>query len=472
MMTLTSKLTRIPNLATHTKYALSLAISIGMLGSFSAHAETQVDNNSSLQNTQPSVTINNSNDGIIALVNDTPILKSQLTSAVQQAQQNIRASGATPPPLAQLQNEVLNGLILRELQLDIIRRAGIRPSANAVNQRLQALAQSQGFNSLAELQQRLDAQQPGRYAQIRQQIIEEESLRALQQRQVMSRVHITDQDIDAYLASPEGKKLEQSEYRTIHIRIPYIDDYSRISDQQKAQALQVAQQVRTALQNTDDAQQAIEAVSNDPNINYPVPLQGGDMGYHPAAGLPTELASTIANLPIGSVTEPQMTPQGIDIIKLTDKRNSDELVIPQWHVRHILIKTDERQNDALAQQKINDIYNQLNQGSDFASLASTYSDDTGSAGRGGDLDWISAGDTVPAFEEVMQKTPVGEISAPFKSQFGWHILQVTDSRKKDVSEQYRRNLAREALFQRLAPQAQEDWLQELKANAYIKIIGQ
>lgn len=454
---------------------LSTAIGIGLLTSLClstqavAAASSQTNPNYSSQPTN-TLSVVDSTDGIIAIVNDSAILKSDLAQAVQQAKRNIQAAGGRLPSNDRLNQEVLNGLILRELQLDLIKRAGIRPNPEAVNQQLQAIAQSQGFSSLSELQQQLDANQPGGYAALRQGVIENESLKALQQRQVASRVRITDQDIDAYLASPEAQSLEQSEYRTIHIRVPYLDDYSRISEQQREQAMQVAQLVSNALQNTDDANQAITQIANDTNIDYPVDIQGGDMGYHPAAGLPTELAKTITSLKVGEVAKPQATPQGIDVIKLVDKRSDDRLIIPQWHVRHVLVKSNPQQNQALAEQKINDIYQQLQQGADFASVAATYSDDTGSAGRGGDLDWITEGDTVPAFESVMKSTPVGSISQPFKSPFGWHILKVEDTRDNDVSEQYRRNLAREAIFQRLAPQAQEDWLQELKANAYIKVM--
>lgn len=210
---------------------------------------------------------------------------------------------------------------------------------------------------------------------------------------------------------------------------------------------------------------------NDSQGDYPIALQGGDMGFHRAAALPTELSTEITKLDIGAVSEPLITPEGIDVIKLADKKTSDTMVIPQWHTRHILVKVDELQTDALAEQKINDLYEQLRQGADFADLAATYSDDPGSAGRGGDLEWVSEDDMVAPFEAVMKNTSVGDYSAPFKTQFGWHILKVEGQRQHDVSDQYRRNMARQALYQRLAPQAQEDWLQELQASAYIQVLA-
>ncbi|SUD90247.1 peptidylprolyl isomerase [Psychrobacter phenylpyruvicus] len=420
---------------------------------------------------QAPISVSESSNGIIALVNDTPILKSELAAAIASAQMRIKASGQPAPSPQRLQSEVLNSLILRELQLDMVKRAGIRPSPDAVNESLARLAQAQGLKSLSELQQALDARQPGRYAAVRAQVIEEESLKALQQSQVANRVRITEHDVDAFLASPEAQKLQSTEYRTIHIRIPFSDDYNRITESEKNTAMQIAQQTQELLKSSNDAQAILNQLTTGIAKNYVAPVQGGDMGYHPAAGLPTDIAKQITPLEVGQVTAPQITPEGIDVVKLVDKRNSDNMIIPQWKVRHILVKTDERNNDALVEQRVNDLYEQLRRDADFASLAATYSDDPGSAGRGGDLDWVTEGQMVPEFEEMMKRTPEGDFSTPFKSQFGWHILKVEGVREKDVSDTIKRNLAREALFQRLAPQAQEDWLQELRANAYVKIFN-
>ncbi|PNK61933.1 peptidylprolyl isomerase [Psychrobacter sp. FDAARGOS_221] len=422
----------------------------------------------SVPSNQP-ISVLESSNGIVAIANDTPILKSQLLSAMATAQARIQASGQPMPNQQRLQNEVLNNLILRQLQLDMVKRAGIRADADVVDQSLANIAQSQGMSSLAELQQNLDARRPGSYAALRAQVAEEEALKILQQRQVSNRVRITEQDIDAFLASPEAKRLQTAEYRTIHIRIPFSDDFSRISDSEKQKAIQIAEQTQALLSTTDDVDAVLEQLSNGIAKDYATPIQGGDMGYHQASGLPTDIANQITQLDTGDITKPQVTPAGIDVVKLVDIRNVDNMIVPQWKVRHILIKNDEINNEALAEQQINDLYEQLRRDADFVSLAATYSDDPGSAGRGGSLDWVAKGQMVPEFEQVMLKTPVGDFSIPFKSQFGWHILKVEDTREKDVSDTVKRNLAQEALFQRLAPQAQEDWLQELRANAFVQV---
>ncbi len=437
-----------------------------------ASAKTQAQVTATNQNTTnqarstPSAAVNRA-DGILAIVNDNAILTSELIEAITQAQARAQAAGETLPNTPQLQSEVLNALILRELQLSLINRVGLRPDEALINQQLAQIAQAEGLASIDELQQRLDANRAGSYAALRAQLMEDAAIQSLQQRQIASRVRITEQDVDAFLASPEAKRLNQSEYQTIHVRVPYMDDYNRLSEAQRAEALKVAQALRTRLQAPNvDVAAAIEAAQG----NYPIPLQGGDMGFHKAASLPTELSSEITKLEVGAVSAPLVTPEGIDIIKLADKKAADTMMIPQWRTRHILVKIDELQTDALAEQKINDLYGQLRQGADFADLASTYSDDLGSAGRGGDLDWVSEEDMIGPFEAVMKNTAVGDYSAPFKTQFGWHILKVEDQRQQDVSDQYRRNMARQALYQRLAPQAQEDWLQELRAGAYIQVL--
>ena len=451
---------------------LTMGLTTALVLSVSAQAATvnsaKAQATTTQQNSASRLTPANSTDGIIALVNDNAILKSDLVAAIAQTQARAKAAGEPIANSAQLQSEVLNALILRELQLSLIKRVGLNPDEAAINKRLEQIAQAEGLNSISALQQRLDSAKAGSYAALRAQLIEDAAIQALQQRQITNRVRISEQDIDAFLASPEAKRLNQSEYQTVHVRVPYMDDYSRLSEAQRNDALKVAQNLRTRLlvPNVDVA--AAIAASQG---NYPIPLQGGDMGFHKASALPTELSSEITKLEVGAVSAPLITPEGIDIIKLANKKASDTMLVPQWNTSHILVKVDELQTDALAEQKINDLYSQLRNGADFASLASTYSDDPGSAGRGGDLDWVGEDQMIGPFEAMMKNTAVGDYSTPFKTQFGWHILKVEGQRQQDVSDEYRRTMARQALYQRLAPQAKEDWLQELRAGAYIQVLG-
>ena len=407
-------------------------------------------------------------DGVIAIVNDTPILRSQLDRAVAQASAQLQAQNKPVPPAQQLYPQVLDQLITKQIQLDIIKRQGLQAEENTVNAALTNLAQQNGVASLAELQQKLDAQRAGSYQALRQKVSEDLAIQTLQQQQLASRIKISDQDVDNFLKSPESNALEKSQYRTLHIRVPFeADAAGKTSDKQKKQALTVATQIAKNLQ-AENAN--IEQIMTDAQTNYNAQIQGGDMGYHVAAELPTELSKNITALEVGQVTNPIATAEGYNVIKLVDKRGGQQKIIDQWHARHILISPSTALPADMAKQQIDTIYEKLRQGEDFATLASTYSKDPGSASNGGDLGWVSEGDMVPSFEAMMKKTSVNDYSVPFQTQFGWHIVKVDEKRQKDVSDVYRKNMAREVLYQRMAPQALDDWMQELRAQAYVKIM--
>lgn len=407
-------------------------------------------------------------DGVIAIVNDTPILRSQLDRAVAQASAQLQAQNKPVPPAQQLYPQVLDQLITKQIQLDIIKRQGLQAEENAVNAALTNLAQQNGVASLAEFQQKLDAQRAGSYQALRQKVSEDLAIQTLQQQQLSSRIKISDQDVDNFLKSPESNALEKSQYRTLHIRVPFVADATgKTSDKQKKQALTVATQIAKNLQ-AENAN--IEQIMTDAQTNYNAQIQGGDMGYHVAAELPTELSKNITALEVGQVTNPIATAEGYNVIKLVDKRGGQQKIIDQWHTRHILISPSTALPADMAKQQIDTIYEKLRQGEDFATLASTYSKDPGSASNGGDLGWVSEGDMVPSFEAMMKKTSVNDYSVPFQTQFGWHILKVDEKRQKDVSDVYRKNMAREILYQRMAPQALDDWMQDLRAQAYVKIM--
>lgn len=301
------------------------------------------------------ITATNSTDGILAQVNDEVILKSELINASVALANEYHSNNVKINP-EQIQQQALNTLITRKLQLGIINRLGFSPDENAINRQLTQMAQAQGFDSLSDFQKTLDTAQAGSYANLRKQVIEEASLVALWQAQVAPRIKISDQEVEMFLSSPEG--------------------------------------------------------------------------------------STIA---------------------------TTKTLIPEWQTSHILASIDATHTEAMAEQKINTLYAQLQQGADFKNLAATYSDDLGSATQNGSLGWVSEGQMVKEFENVMKNTEKGDFSAPFRSQFGWHILKIDNTRERDVSDQQRKNTAREVLFGRMAPQAEEDWIQELRAAAYIKI---
>lgn len=435
------------------RFVLSLAVLLGMTAVTPAVASTNLIN------------VQTSDDGIVAKVNDEVILKSELTQMTQVVKADYAKNNVTLSQ-TQAQNEAMEILIMRKLQLGLIRRAGVVPNESVINTQLLTIAQSQGFDSLPAFQKSLDKTQAGGYAALRKQLIEEAALQALWQHEVAGRINITKQEIDNFLLSDEGKALSQDEYRTTHIRVPFDVDVNQTTDQRRKDAIEVANRLRQALKSDIPLEQIMRSVRG----NYPSELQGADTGYHRMSNLPDELAGVISKLAVGEISQPIITPSGVDVVMLTDKRAGNKVLMPEWQTSHILIKVDNTQPKELAEQKINELYRALQNGANFEDLAATYSDDTASATQKGQLGWVSQDQMVPQFEAVMTATEVGDFSAPFTTQFGYHILKVTDKREKDITKDYLRREAEQILFSKEAPKAQEDWLQQLRTSAYIEIV--
>lgn len=441
------------------KNPLLSLVSLTVLGLLSSHAHASTPTTKpALTTAKPSA---NLQDGVIALVNDEIILQSELEQEIALLQASLGKRQVSPQQLA---SQALDVLIVRKIQLGIVKRAGITPNEAVINAQMLELARSEGFDNLTTFAQHLEKKEKGSYAKLRNQMIEEGALLALWQHELGNRTKVNAQEIDAFLASTEGKILSQDEYHTVHVRIPYPQE--RPTDSQKQEALEVANRLKNTLKTAPSLVLAMQQAQG----NYPVELQGADTGYNRANVLPKELASTITNLQVGEISNSIITTAGVEVVMLVDKRVGGQVLLPEWNTSHILVKVDANQSDAIASQKINELYAALQRGANFDELAATYSDDTGSASKKGGLDWVYEGQMVPEFEAMMKKTEKGDFSTPFKTQFGYHILKVNDTRQRDVTDAYRRNRAEEILKTRLAPQAQEDWVQELKSSAYIKFI--
>ncbi len=406
------------------------------------------------------------NDGIIAVVNNKPILKSQLQQTMQRLKNMYLSNGQKAPNDNELKNQALKQLIIRELQLDMVRKIGIRPSNQALQNSLLNYAKEQGFSNLLQLQKSMEAKERGSYALLVTAITDDLAIKILQQSQVARQINITDNDVQAFLTSTEGQMLNKNSYQTIHIRVPFANAHGVNKNKTVAVAKIIQNELRLTSNATD---KTIAKIIAKAQANYPVEILGGNMGYHKPDTLPAGLTNTIVNLNIGQVAVVQ-TDLGIEVIKLVNKKVTDNLLIPQWHTRHILVAVTPYQNSEMAQYKINKIYNQLVQGRDFAHLAANYSNDPSSAGKGGDLSWVSEGNMVAEFEKVMKATPTGKFSKPFKTTYGWHILQVVDTRKFDASNDVRKKMAKEILFKREAPQIRERWLEDLRNSSYVKFL--
>ncbi|MFW1733984.1 peptidylprolyl isomerase [Acinetobacter sp. ULE_I001] len=396
-------------------------------------------------------------DQIIAIVGSTAILKSDLDQGVAEATHRLQAQKKEIPPQNILQQQVLSQLITHDAQLEQVKKYGLKADEKSLNEAVLKVAQQSGANSLEAFQKKLDAVAPGTYELLRNRVAEDLLIQRLSQQQVMSRIKITDLDVENFLKSPEGQAAVGSQVHVLHMRI---------SGEAPASELEsIAKAVRTDLKDSNDVK-SLEKKFTTAQIK----VDGADMGFRPLSDIPTDLAARVTTLEPGQTTDLIPAKDGVHVLKLLEKKsNEQKALVSQFNTRHILIKTSEVVSPENAKQTIESIYNRLKAGDDFATLASTYSNDPGSARDGGSLGWVSPGMMVPEFDKLMQSSPVNEISKPFQTQFGWHILQVTGTRQQDMTSEYQKRMARQILGERQFESEYDGWLRELRANTYIEI---
>ncbi|ESK40063.1 hypothetical protein P256_00502 [Acinetobacter nectaris CIP 110549] len=398
-------------------------------------------------------------DEVVAVVGDSAILRSDLDQLSSDLTRQLQAQKLPIPSPQELQQQALSKIILNQAQLELVKRYNIQPSDSEVDAAVLDYANKQGVQTLSDFQNRLDAQFPGAYQAIRQRISQQLAINILRQQQIMSRIHISDQDVTNFLKTPQGQAAIGSQAHLLHLRI------SGVNGTSPETLTKVANEVKSALTLSNDIPEISRRFTKDG-----ITVEGADMGDRSLADIPAELAARAAAIQTGQTSELIPAQDGIHILKLLDRKASDKKVmIEQYHVRHILIQPSEVLTPEQAKQKIDIIYKRLKAGENFATLASTFSNDPGSAADGGDLGWVTPGTMVPQFEDEMKTTPKGEISQPFQSQFGWHILQVLDTRQQDMTQEYQRRLARQYLGEQQFDTELDGWLRELRANTYVQI---
>lgn len=395
-------------------------------------------------------------DRVIAIVDEDVILASELRDAVQRAENNAKASGRKLPPEDELRRKVFDQLVLESLQLQLAHRAGVRISDAELNDAMERIA-SQNHMSLEEFSKAL-TKDGLTYAQAREQLRREMLIQRVQQGSVSERVQITDQEIENFLNSAEGRALTSPQYHVLHalITVPGDADADTVE-----KANQFAAQLVDRLRAGEDFKKVIATKG-------PEPLQGTDIGWRSADDLPSLLAGVVPKMKVGEVADPIRSEGGIHLVKLAEVRGKGE-VIQQTRARHILLKPSAIRNDEQTRQLAANLRQRALSGTDFGELARQYSEDIGSAMEGGELGWTSPGQLVPAFQKAMDETPVGAISEPFKSRYGWHIVQVEERRKQDVTDELRHNMARNYLHQRKYQEELDAWLQKIRDEAYVDI---
>ncbi|MBQ0831715.1 peptidylprolyl isomerase [Marinobacter sp.] len=402
-------------------------------------------------------------DQVVAIVDDDVILQTELEARINTITGRLSAQGTGLPPRRLLEERVLEQLITESVQLQMSEKMGMRISDNELNETLANIADRNGL-SLSEFENQL-ASEGVSYRQAREQIRQEMITGRVQQRQVGSRVRVTDREVENYLQALETGGGNDAEYRLAYI---FIELDNPVDDAAVDATRERAEELRAAILNGRDFREVAVAESDASNA-----LEGGDMGWRSERQLPSLVAPVVPTLEIGKPSGILENNSGFHMVMVMDKRGgSQKQVIQQNHVRHILIRPSEAVTDAEAEATIRKLSEHFHNGADFAVLAREYSDDPVSGSDGGNLGWVSPGQMVPAFEQAMQEARVGEFKGPFRSQFGWHILQVEERREKDISGDVKAAEARQAIYRRKFETELQNWLHEIRDEAFVEFKGE
>jgi len=406
-------------------------------------------------------------DGIAAIVDEGVVLKSELEQRLALVVDTLREQQAQLPfdqrrplpPLSVLERQVLDQLILKEVQLQRARRLGIQVSDDLLNQALSQVARNLGL-TLEQLPAALAAEGID-YALYREDSREDLILEQLQQRDVVNRIQITPRELEQCLRRREATQTDEFDYNIAHILISVP---SSATTEQVEEARRRIEEVYERLQAGEDFARLAIAVSHAQTA-----LEGGNLGWRKGSQLPTLFADVVVQMQPGEFSRPLQSSSGFQIVKLNDMRGNERVLVDQLHVRHILMSTNEILDDDAVRQRLLGVRQQILQGDDFGPIAQAISEDTVSAADGGDLGWVSPEVFVPEFEQVIRNLPLGEISEPFKTRFGWHIVQVLDERRYDTTEEVKEQ---ECVRQIRAGKAEEElqlWITRLRDQAFIEI---
>ena len=396
---------------------------------------------------------------VVAVVNDEAIVDSQLNRRLQVIRAQLYQSGTQPPPDKVLRGQVLERLVLEQVQLQMADRMGIRVDDETLNRAVATVAEK---NSLTVTDFRDLLERDGyNFADFREQVRDEIIVSRLQKRQLANRVRVTPQEVDATLAMWAKRGPEEQAYRLSHILIAVPE---AASPEQIAGSREKADEVLARLQAGEDFTRLAVAVSDGQQA-----LEGGDLGWRKASQLPTLFADAIPEMEVEEIRGPIRSPSGFHIIKLTAARGNQQHMITQTAARHILLETDTLLSDEEAQVRLIQLKTRIEGGDDFAELARSHSDDAATAAKGGELGWLNPGDFPSDFEQQLDRLAPGDVSDPFQTQMGWHLVQVTERRQHNDADDVLRARARKQILQRKTEQELQTWLRQLRDEAYVEL---
>ena len=394
-------------------------------------------------------------DQVVAIVDDDIILASELQERIQDVRNNMESRGIDVPEDEILVRETLDRLILDSIQMQLANRYGVRIPDAQLDEAMTRLARQ---NGLTLEQFRIALEQSGQsYAAARESLRDDLAIQRVQQGNVMRNINISEQEIDNFLTTEEGEAMTQPEYRVVQALLASSrgDDVAMVAAKEA-----YVDEVLASIQGGTPFEQAVSAPE-------PYTFTGGDLGWRKLGDIPSMFADAVPEMKIGDVSKVRSS-SGFHLVYLADAIGGERLV-KQTDVRHILIKPTEVLSESAAEALAGQLMERIRGGEDFGALARQYSDDIGSAAEGGELGWTNPGQMVPEFESAMASATEGEVTEPFRSEFGWHILEVTGRRDKDFSGEMQRNQVANYIREQKYQEELDAWLRKVREEAFVDI---
>ncbi len=398
-------------------------------------------------------------DRVVAVVNDEAVTQYDLDEQKRTVTTQMKAQNVTPPPADVLDKQLLERIITERALMQYAKETGVRVDDVQVERTIARVAQE---NKMTGDQFRKAVEREGiSYAKYREDIRSEIMVQRLRDREVESKISVSDAEVDNFLATMKTQTGGETEYRLAHILVTVPE---QASPEQIDVRRRRAEEALKQIQGGTDFAQVAAGFSDAPDA-----LKGGDLGWRAPARLPTVFSEPVRSMKPGEVSPVLRSPTGFHIVKVEEIRSRNEpTVVEQTRARHILVKVNEVTSESDGKIKIERIKDRLDSGANFEEQAKLNSEDA-SASKGGDLGWISPGDTVPDFEQAMNKLKPGEMSGPVRTSFGWHLIQVSGRRTQDVTSERQREQARQAMRQRKSEEAFQEWVRQIRDRAYVEI---
>ncbi|GAA4823747.1 chaperone SurA [Marinicella pacifica] len=395
-------------------------------------------------------------DDIVAVVDDSVIMRSELERSVESIKKQIEATGNPLPPADVLNKQVLEKLIVQKVQLQRAEQVGIRVSDAEVDATLTNIARQNGI-TLTQMRETIE-KDGFNFSDFRDDMRKDMITERVRYAYANSMVKVSDHEVDLFLADNE---LDQGEVDIQHLLIAVPEGADETTVEAKRALVDDLRQ-----QLLDGADFAVIATQYSDGQKA---LEGGRLGWRPVNQLPPMFSEQVKSMTVGEITRPLRSASGFHLIKLVDKRDKTTKMVDQYKVQHIMIASDEIVSAKDGMKIINDLYSQLQNGADFAALAEEHSDDFNSAPLGGDMGWRATSELGARMGAVVENLDINEMSSPFQTDAGWHIVKLLDKKQADVTEEYKRQQAEQAIRERKMQQTIETWVREIRGEAFVDI---